>query len=295
MAIGVITYDDAARREDLTDVVTNVSPETTPFLTALGRTKAQNTLHEYLTDTYDSAAHNAAIEGADATVVDLTQPSRANNICQIFSKVIKVSGTEMAVNQAGMSDPFAYQMKKQSVALAKDMENALIAGTIASGASGVARQLRGAIATITTHKTAHASGTSLTEDIFNALVGDVVDSTDQEVDTIFVGKKMKQAISKFTAGNTKNVDANDKKLVRPVAVYESDFGVHQVKFNRYVPTNAVLALNMGTWKLAQLRPVKYEELSKTGDSKKGEILGEATLEGLGEAANFYASGFNAAG
>jgi hypothetical protein len=290
---GVITYNDASRREDLTDVITNVSPETTPFLSALSRTKAQNTLHEYLTDTYDNAAHNASIEGADAAFVDLTQPARANNITQIFRKVIKVSGTEMAVNQAGMSDPFAYQMKKQSIALAKDMENALIAGTIASGASGVARQLRGAIATITTNKTAHASGTSLTEDIFNNLVGDVVDSTDQEVDTIFVGKRMKQAISKFTAGNTKNVDANDKKLVRPVAVYESDFGVHQVKFNRYVPANAVLALNMSTWKLAQLRPVKYTELDKTGDNKKGMIIGEGTLEGLGQAANFYASGFNA--
>lgn len=246
-----------------------------------------------MTDSYDAAAHNAAAEGADATAVDLTQPSRANNICQIFSKVIKVSGTELAVNQAGMSDPFAYQMKKQSVAMAKDMENALLAGTIASGGSGVARQMRGAIATITTHKTAQASGTSLTEDIFNLLLADVFASSDDTVDTVFVTSRAKQAISRFTAGNTKNVNAEDKKLVRPVAVYESDFGVHKVVLDRHIPTNAVLGVKSDLWKLAQLRPVKFEELDKTGDAKKGMLVGEATLEGLGEAGNFYAAGYNA--
>jgi hypothetical protein len=41
---GVITYNDAARREDLSDVVTNISPDKTPFLSALGKTKASNTL-----------------------------------------------------------------------------------------------------------------------------------------------------------------------------------------------------------------------------------------------------------
>ena len=100
----------------------------------------------------------------------------------------------MAVTQAGMTDPFAYQMKKQSVAMAKDMENALIAGTIASGASGVARQLRGAIATITTNKTAQASGTSLSEDNFNLLLADVFAVSDDTVDKVFVASRAKQAI-----------------------------------------------------------------------------------------------------
>jgi len=289
---GVITYNDAARREDLSDVITNISPEKTPFLSALGKTKATNTLHEYLTDSYDAAAVNAAIEGADATAVDLTQPSRANNICQIFSKVIKVSGTELAINQAGMADPFAYQMKKASVAMAKDMENALIAGTIASGASGVARYMRGAIATITTHKTAQASGTSLSETNFNLMLTDVFASSDDTVDTLFVAARAKQAISAFTAGNTKNVNAEDKKLVRPVAVYESDFGVHKVVLDRHIPVNAVLGVKSDLWKLAQLRPVKYSEIANTGDHKKGQMVGECTLEGLGEAGNFYASNYN---
>lgn len=289
---GVITYNDAARREDLSDVITNISPDKTPFLSALGKTKAENTLHEYLTDTFDAAVVNAAIEGASATAVDLTQPTRANNVCQIFQKTIKVSGTEMAVNQAGMSDPFAYQMKKQSVGLAKDMENALIAGTIASGASGVARYMRGAIATITTNKTAQASGTSLSEDNFNLLLTDVFAVSDDTVDTLFVAARAKQAISKFTAGNVKNVDANDKKLVRPVAVYESDFGVHKVVLDRHIPVNAVLGIKSDLWKLAQLRPVKFNDIANTGDHKLGQMVGECTLEGLGQGGNFYGSNYN---
>jgi hypothetical protein len=289
---GLLTYSDQTIREDLTDVITNISPDVTPFLNAIGKTKADAPLHQYLTDVYGDAADNAQVEGADATAVDLVQPTRLSNLTQIFTKVIKVSGTQQAVNHAGMDKPFAYQMKKKSVEMAKDMEQALISGTVASGASGSAQRLRGVIATITTNKTAHASGTSLTEDIFNSLVANVFDSTDESPDSIYVGSRMKRAISKFTAGNTKNISAESKKLVRPVAIYESDFGVHKVKLSRFIPANAVLGTTTDLWKLAVLRPVKYEELAKVGDSKRGMIVGETTLEGLGEKANFYASGFN---
>ena len=87
MAIGLITHMDTTRPEDVTELINNVDFESTPFMSAIGEGTASNTLHEWLVDTYDSAADNAAVEGSDATVVDLTQPTRANNVVQVFRKV----------------------------------------------------------------------------------------------------------------------------------------------------------------------------------------------------------------
>lgn len=295
MAIGVHTYGDAARREDLLDVIKNVDPFKTPFLTDCGRSKATNTYHEWLVDGYGSSAHNAAIEGADATVVDLTQPQRKGNITQIFRKVVQVTGTEKAVNIAGMNDPEVYQMKKAMIEVGKDMERALIAGTTASGSSGVARQLTGAIAQITTNKTVRASGTSFSETEFNDIAQAIYDQTDEVAETVYAGASIKRDIDKYTAGSTKYIETKDKKLVNTISVYESAFGVHNVKLSREIPAAAngrgVLFAKKDLWRVAELRPVKYEKLAKTGDAEKGMIVAEVTLEGLNEKASAYRSGY----
>jgi len=60
MAIGLITYQDASRREDLIDVVSNVSPSETPLLSGLPMgSPANNTLHQYTTDTFTTYSDNA--------------------------------------------------------------------------------------------------------------------------------------------------------------------------------------------------------------------------------------------
>jgi energy-coupling factor transporter ATP-binding protein EcfA2 len=295
MAVGLITYMDNARREDLLDIIKNVDPFKTPFLSDCGRAKAQNTYHEWLVDGYAASAHNAVAEGIDATVTDLTQPQRKGNVTQIFRKVVQVSGTEKAVNIAGMNDPEVYQMKKAMIEIGKDMERALIAGTTASGGSGVARQLAGAIAQITTNKTLRASGTSFSETEFNDICQDIYNQTDEVAEVVYAGASMKRDISKFTAGSTKYTETKDKKLINTVSVYESDFGVHNIKLSREIPTAAngrgVLFAKKDLWRVAELRPVKYEKLAKTGDAEKGMIIGEITLEGLNEKASAYRSGY----
>lgn len=111
---------------------------------------ASNTLHEYLQDTLAAAALNVGIEGAAFSVADPTQPTRLSNNTQIFTDGVTISGTQMQVNHAGMADPMKYQIAKQLKEHAKDIELALMAGSRASGSSGVARQMVGAINAIST-------------------------------------------------------------------------------------------------------------------------------------------------
>ena len=232
MAIGLITLNDQTMVEDVTDLVTNVDYESTPFYSSIGTAEASNTLHQWLDDEYAASAHNAASEGNDMVFNDITPPTRTSNIVQLFQKDIRVSNTEQRVAHYGMSDPYTYQLQKKMKELARDIEKALIAGTRASGNSGVARQLNGAIALITTNKTARASGTSLSETEFNDTLQTVYDSgTDVSVDKVFTGATLKRAISGYTAGSTKNVNAEGKRL-----------------YNTSPSTKATSAFTWSTWK-----------------------------------------------
>ena len=294
MAIGLITPMDTVRREDLTDYITNVDFKATPLYSGLGAATAYNTIHEYPVDTLDAAADNAAVESADPTYVDHTQPVRVTNIVQMFNKPVQVSDTERAVDVAGMKDPFAYQIKKSSTVFAKDVELALVQGTKASGSSGVARRLDGCIAKISTNKSARNSGTSLSETEFNDILQGIHDNgTDEVADEVYVKAYLKRVISGYTAGSTKFTDSKDKRLWNTVSIYESDFGTVRIYLNRYVPTASVLALKPEFWKVAYLngRRPKHIALAKTGSSTKGMIEGELTLEDLAEKTSAYRSGY----
>lgn len=298
MAIGLISVNDQTMVEDVTDMITNVDYESTPFYSSLAESQATNTLHQWLVDSYASSADNAQAEGYTNTYTDITPPTRSTNIVQLFGKEVRVSNTEQRVAHYGMSDPYTYQLKKKMVELARDIEKALVAGTRASGDSGVARRLNGAIALITTNKTARNSGTSLSETEFNDILQGIYDNgTDISVDKAFTGASLKRAISGYTAGSTKFTDAEGKKLYNSVSVYESDFGVVSVHLEREVPTTAgnkgILAVDSSKWRVAYLTDGRPQHIPQglSGSAKNGIVETELTLEALNQKSSAYRSGY----
>jgi len=302
MAFGLITYQDAARREDLLDIIGDVSPDDNPLSTLFATTTATQTLHEWLEEYLARPTSiSADTEGAGATYSDLTQPVRRNNVTQIISTTFRVSGTERAVNVAGMGDPYDYQAAKALRDWKNRLEYALLNGSRASGASGSARQMAGILNIVTSHYTNRNSGTSLSETEFNSMVFDVATDvgTEDVFDLVLTTLQLRQKISTFTAGNTKYIDATEMKLVRPVMVYQSDFGVHRIFGHKDIPTGAatpgpmLLGLKEDKWRVAYLkdRAPKRIDLAKDGDRDNGEIVGEATLEFLAERSNARRSGY----
>ena len=289
-----ITYDDVSRREDLLDLITNVDATEDTLMSDFGTSTANNTLHEYLGDTLKSVGDNAQAEGATPTYADRTDPTRMNNKTQIVRVDFQVSGTEDAVNKAGMDTRFAYEMRKAMVEWRNDAEFALMRGSSASGASGTARRLDGVKQCISTVATAQ-SGVSLNETQLNDYIENTWNVSSGVVDTIYVPSRLKRRISGFTGGATKQVQVEDKKLINTVDVYTSDFGTHNVKLHRYTYQSGdnnydIVGLQTKYWKVAHLRRPKFEELAKTADAKNGIILGELTLESLAQKANFKATG-----
>ena len=89
------------QREDLTDIIYDISPTETPFMSSVGKTKATAVYHEWQTDSLAAATTaNAAVEGADATSATLAPTVRLGNYTQIIQKTVQVSGTLDTVNKA---------------------------------------------------------------------------------------------------------------------------------------------------------------------------------------------------
>jgi hypothetical protein len=299
MAIGLISYQDTTTRpEDVKDLVVNADYKSTPFWSAIGESMAHNTLHEWLSDTYATSADESFSEGSAATIVDHTVPARPNNIVQLFRKVISVSDTQQAINHYGMSSAFEYQSGKAFVEMARDMEKAAIAGTKASGASGTARKMDGAIALISTNKTARASGTSLSETEFNDMLQNIYDNgADETVDLVLTGAYLKRVIDRFNTKTTTFQQASDYVQTLRVETYVSAFGEHRIALSREVPSAAgsagVLAIDSSKWKKAWLvnRQPKVTPLGKTGSNTQALLEAEATVEALNQKSSAYRSGY----
>ena len=115
-------------REDLSDVIYDISPQDTPIMSSIGKSKATNVFHEWQTDSLAAATTaNALVEGADATDASVTPTTRIGNYTQIVGKTIRVSGTLEAVDKAGRKSEKAYNMAKAAAEMKRDIETIITA------------------------------------------------------------------------------------------------------------------------------------------------------------------------
>jgi hypothetical protein len=298
------TFDTTGIREDLVDVIYNISPEDTPILSAIPRTAAKSTKHEWQLDALATPATNAVIEGDDATIDAMTATTRAFNYCQISDKVIALSGTQSAVDAAGRADEMAYQIAKKSKELKKDMEFDIIEPNVQAAGSATAARELGSIPTwIKTNGDAGTNGTlstgsgtdlpgsgtdrDLTEAILKTVIKEVYTSGG-DMDMLVCPPSVKQVISGFNANTTRFGPAGDKTEYAAIDVYSSDFGDVRIMPNRVMATTNdknVFLIQRDMMATAYLRDFEIQDLAKTGDSEKKQLLVEYTLEVRNEAAH----------
>ena len=154
------TYTAIGQREDLSDIIYNISPTDTPLMSSIGKTKATAVYHEWQVDSLAAASlSNAAVEGADATSATMGVTTRAGNRTQIFQKTVQIAGTLEAVDKAGRKSEKAYQLAKASSEVKRDMELTLLSNQLAAaGNSSTARTLGGLQAWLATNGDFGTSG-----------------------------------------------------------------------------------------------------------------------------------------
>lgn len=294
-------YSNPALKEDLLNLITNLSPTENQLSTGLGKSTAASSVHVWLNDAYDAvtttSADKKAVEGADYGAGDVTNPSRKTNYTQIIVQDWKVSGTEQATEHAGMTSPKAYHMAKSMVNWKNKLEWSLVNGVAAAGNASTAREMGGIFDQVTTNKVANAA-VALTETLLNDYFQQVWGTSAKAPDAVYIYGKGKRVISGFTAGSTKFTQVVDKRLINTVDVYESDFGVVKIFLHRFIndvlaagSTGNIAILREDTWFIANLRNPNNYDAPKGGDYEKGSIIGESTLEGRYEKANFVGKGY----
>jgi hypothetical protein len=234
--------------------------------------------------------------------------TRAGNRTQIFQKTVQIAGTLEAVDKAGRKSEKAYQLAKASSEVKRDMELTLLSNQLAAaGDSSTARTLGGLQAWLATNGdfgtsgVAGASGTTartdgtdrtFTETILKTVVKEVY-TAGGNPKVLMVNPAHKQTVSAFAgiAAQRYMAPSNEATTIIGAAdVYLSDFGTMAVVPNRFMnATNAcdetAFVIDPDMLAIAYLRPFSTNELAKTGDSEKTQLICEATLEVKNEAAH----------
>jgi hypothetical protein len=300
------SFDAVGIKEDLKDVIYNISPEETPFYTKAGKATARNTLHEWQTDSLRASAANAHVEGDATTAEARSATTRLGNYTQIFKNAVVVPDTDEGLDKAGRAKEIAYQTLKIAKEQKLDIEKALFDNNArAAGNSSTARELAGAPAWLTSNTDFGANegadptgdGTDARTDETTTLIAfsqERFDGVMQSIwenggnpDTVYLSAfQMNKALG-FTGNNNQRsaVQAGDERVIKSLAVYVTPWGTVQFMPSRENRSRDVFVMQDNMWEVATLRPTKNVALAKTGVNTTRQVVTELTLVCKNEAAN----------
>lgn len=296
MATHFKTYDQVGKKEDISDVISNIAPTATPFQSLIGSESVSNTVYQWQEDDLAAVAANAAVEGADGVDADLTATTMRSNYTQIMAKTIKVSATADVVSTYGRAKETAYQLSKKSAELKREFEYALVglAQNATVGSTSVARKFGNVWGNDAGSNALINSAVIVNNSTAAALTEAMVLSVNQKLyeaggDASYIMIKPADSliVASFAAasGRTRDFDTGTK-IVNVVDIYVSPFGTQKVVLNRFMKADAALLFDPANWKKATLRPFSRTLLAKTGDADRHFVVGEFGLKHT----NYKASG-----
>lgn len=297
------SYDMRGIKEDLQDIIYDISPEETPFYSSTAKVKASNAFHEWQTDALRASADNAHIEGDDTTPEARTATTRLGNYAQIFKNAVTIPGSDAGLSKAGRNSEMVYQVLKIAKEQKKDIEKALFANQARVGGSGtVARRLAGTGAWVNTNTDVGSGGSDPTGDGTNARTDGAqaafsqtrFDNVMQQIwvaggapDSVYLSAFQMQVAQGFTGNNNQNsiIKAEGEKVIKHMAVYVTPWGTVTFKPTRENRSRDVWVMQNDMWKIGVRRPTFNSELAKTGDNDKRQVITELTLVCANEAAH----------
>jgi len=290
------SYDVVGIKEDISDIITNISPTKTPFQSDIGNEKVHQKLFQWQQDVLRAQAANAQVEGADATFITVSPTTMRTNYTQIFMESSQVSGSLDATSLYGRAKESAYQLAKSAAAVKRDLEFAYVGSqqTHATGSDGVARQMDSAQQLInlgtdtemgfTGPNIVYAGGsTNISEANLLTCLQNAF-TVGAEPNVVYVTPSNSVIFSTFAKQSNRtrtmfdNGGGDPQKLINAVDVYVSPFGEVRIKLNRFQHTSDTLVIDTDMWSKVTLRPWTRETLAKTGDSLKQMIVGEFSLK-----------------
>lgn len=315
------TTSAVGNREELSDVVSRITPEDTPIYSMIEKVSFKSVHPEWETDDLAAPAANIQLEGDDYTFGATVAPTRLGNYTQIMRKDGIISETQEVVDEAGSVQKVKYQKLKKGVELRKDVEYAIVDAN--ASVAGATREFGSLSTWITTNVSrgsggsngGYNSGTGLTATATNgtqrAFTKTILDSVMQQgyvsganFKHVFVSPYVKSVFVTFMSDS--NVasfryaasSGKENSIIANADVYEGPFGKVMIHPNRVMAGSATLARNAFLvdpeyLQFGWLRKIKEDkEVAKTGDARKFVLNGEGALKvknekGLGVAADLF--------
>ena len=293
------TYSATSDREQLSNVIYNISPQATPFMSAIGKNSIKNVVFDWQTETLPTASGAGQLEGFELSRAPATATSRVSNVAQISSRDATVTGSQQASDPAGKKSEMAHQLAIMAKALKRDMEVALCQkGAKTTGNATTARVTGGFESWITsnvsrgTNGAGNGGGAAPTDGTQRALTEALLKTVLQscftnggEPSMAICGPVNKQVISGFTGRSSARqmVDANTVEA--SVSIYASDFGELKIVPSNFSRERSLLLVDPEYAKVSYLRDFKTVDISTVGDAETKMILAEYGLEMSNEAAH----------
>lgn len=292
-------YDPKGLREDLTDIISNISPTATPFQTNAGGGDMKAVLHEWQMDALRAAQNSPRVAGDDASFTARVPTTRVGNFSQIVREEFLVAGTTEAVDKAGRNSEIALQAAKLGKELKRDREKVLLDNSGGNGhAAGTAGRLAGLPAWIKTNTDFGAGGAdpvytsgvpaagrtdgtqrAFTEILLKTVVRESF-TAGGEPTVLSVGPFNKQTVSGFSGTVPARYNINEPEAIAIVAaadIYKHDYGKLTVVPNRFQRERDAFLIDYDLVSVRDLRGWRMEPLAKTGDAEKRMVLWEGTL------------------
>lgn len=280
------SYDVVGTKEDVSDIISMITPTKTPFTSLTKSETVHNTYYEWQEDELRATADNAQPEGFTATPVARTPTVMRGNVTQIMSDTFEVSGTNDAVSKYGRGKESAREASKASAALKLDLEaaftkndSAMVKPTVASTPrkfAGVQKQIDPDNIVYT-----GATGTKITEANYLDAAQALYDAG-SEASITLVTPTNSRTFAGFTgaAGRSRVINDDSKKIVNAVNLYVSPFGEEKIVLSRHLKAGDTLLFDPAMWARVVLQGRNWfrETLAKTGDSLKMMIVGEFGLK-----------------
>ncbi|WP_449622881.1 SU10 major capsid protein [Robertmurraya sp. Marseille-Q9965] len=236
--------------------------------------KALSTVYTWREKTLDHTDDLSAVEGEDTTVFYESARAELNNILEIFKKGASISGTAIAMK----STQFAEEVNDRLLELKINMEKKFINGLRNDGSTApFKRQLSGLIEMADPSNAVPVTGV-VTEDTIKEVMRKLW-SQDLAEGTVYAFlnadlKEQVDAIYKDKYGYS-HVTTNFGLLVDSIS---TNYGVIHFVLSKHVPADKIVVFNDSYVDLVYLRKPAFSPLARTGDSVKGDIIGEATLK-----------------
>ena len=293
------TYSATADREDLSNIIYNISPMQTPFMSSIGKRNIKNVVFDWQTEVLPTPSASGQLEGFELSRSTATATTRVSNVAMISSRDATVTGSQDASDPAGKRSEMAHQLAIMAKALKRDMEEALCKnGDKTTGNATTARVTGGFESWITTNESRGATGASTgggaaptdgtQRDLTEALLKDVLQqmfASGAEPNMAICGPHNKQVISGFT-GRTQArqfVDANTVEA--SVSIYSSDFGELKIVPSNRSRERTLLLVDPEFAKVSYLRDFQTVDIATIGDAETKMIVVEYGLEVSNEAAH----------